>query len=128
MRVFLLDVFYMFIIFFFLVSIDGLYICIRLIFSTVKVLDDIDLTVLLILVCVDRLYFGEGVSVFLKPWLSGKCGVGSGMVVSNLAVCMFRSGIVFGISFWFLCNSLCGWKELNLPGLGIMFAMVDGYG
>ena len=93
-----------------------------------KVLGDVDLTVLSILVCVDRLYFGERVSNFFKLWLSGKCGVGSSMVVSDLAVCMFRSEILFGISFWFLCKILCEWEELNLPGLNIIFIMVDGYG
>ena len=82
-----------------LVSIYELCICIGLRLSTVKVFVDVDLTVLLILVCFDRLYFREGVSDFLKLWLSGKCVVGSGLVISNLVVFMFRSEIVFGIFF-----------------------------
>ena len=70
--------------------------------STVKVFDDIDLIVLSILVCFDRLYFGEGVFGFLKLWLSGKYVVGSGMVISNLLVFIFRSEIVFGILVYVL--------------------------
>ena len=67
-------------------------------------------------------------SEFLKLWLSGKCVVGSGMVISNLVVFMFRSEIVFGILFCVLFNSVYGWEELKLLGLDIMFVMVDGDG
>ena len=65
----------------------------------VKVLYDVNLTILSILVCFDQLYFWEGVSDFVKLWLSGKCVVKSSMVVSNLVVCMFRFEIVFDIFF-----------------------------
>ena len=81
----------------FLVSIYGLCIISGLRLSTVKVFDDVDLTVLSILVCFDRLYFGEGVFEFWKLWLSGKCVVGSGMFISNLVIFIFRSEIIFGI-------------------------------
>ena len=65
--------------------------------STVKVLNDVNLTALSILVCFDRLYFWEEMFDFVKLWLSGKYVVGSSMVVSNLVVCMFCFEIVFDI-------------------------------
>ena len=120
-----LDVYYYY---YFLVSIYELCIRISLRLSTVKIFDDVDLIVLSILVCFHRLYFGEGVSKFWKLWISGKCVIGSGMVISNLVVFMFRSESVFGILFCVLCNSVYGWEELKLLGLDIMFVMVDGDG
>ena len=65
-------------------------------------------------------------SEFLKLWLSEKCDVGSGMIISNLVLVVFRSEIIFGFLFWLMCNNGCDWEELKLLELGIIFVRVDG--
>ena len=50
------------------------------------------------------------------------------MFISNLVIFIFRSEIVFGILFCVVWNSVCGWEELKLLRLYIMFGMVNGDG